>query len=1075
LSAAGARDSFLLDESPALLAAAAPESSFPGTRLNVRYHPAHLIPVPLIMKTNVLAALMGICLVAAQASAQQRLIHGKVIDEIGDPLSNVQVAVTGTSRITTTNTAGTYVIPARTGEILQFRFIGTQPIQRTVGTSDTINVQLRRVAVSLNTVTVTALGQSAAERSLGTAQQTVQGSEVAQTQRMNVVDALQGRVAGVQVNATSGVPGSSSQIVLRGISSISSSNQPLFILDGLPMNNDVFNSGLLGSGRAGSPNSFENRDVDFTNRAADINSDDIESIVVLKGPAASALYGIDAANGAIVITTKKGQAGTGGFELNTSMQTQTPLKYPELQQMFDTTACCSSGGYTFFGSRYAPGTTLYDNVKNFFRTAVSARNNLAFSGASPDSRIAYRVAAAADRDNGVIPNSTFNRNNITGRSTAQVTSWLNADLSMMYSTAANNQPFNGVSGPLLGLAIWPQTDNAANYLTPSGDRRLIGSQSTYTGAFDNPYFSVNKNKVQTKNNRFISNLALTVTPFSWGYLKSNVGVDANSNDALVLRHPESQTGASYTSGPGTNGGVLDVASSTTPNISAQTLFNVNSYSITDNLSISGLVGNSIIDNKSTTVAVTGQSFLDPNFISINNTKQWYPLTTTTRRRVVSGFGQAMLNYHEYLYLTVTGRNDWTSTIPKGKNSFFYPSFNTSFVFSDAFPSIAKFVTGKLTAAYAEVGRDARPYAYLPALQQMTTAYGGFGYSYWGPNPNLRPEWAKDWEFGTELSFLNDRLGLNATYYSKRTYDEIVQNIRQSYATGFILFNLNGANTKNAGLELTMNAIPALRSNFEWDIVANFAKAKGKTVSLPYNLPELYSSDSWVAGPVRNGTMPGLSTMSLTGNFWLRNSQGKLLIDPATGLPIPSTNFIDAGYDRQPDFTLGLGNTFRYKALSLNFLLDMRRGGDIYDATDWYLTTHGLSKQTEDRWTPRVVDGVMRDGKENSANPTPNNIVIVPAVNTNYYRDMSPEQFIEKNINWVRLADITLSYTLPRRILQNASVFVTATDLFMITNYTGLNPLGSASNPNTGGSGSVGIDYGNFGPPKAFNFGAKVRF
>jgi len=273
----------------------------------------------------------------------------------------------------------------------------------------------------------------------------------------------------------------------------------------------------------------------------------------------------------------------------------------------------------------------------------------------------------------------------------------------------------------------------------------------------------------------------------------------------------------------------------------------------------------------------------------------------------------------------------------------------------------------------------------------------------------------------------------------------------------------------------MNAIPALRSNFEWDIVANFAKAKGKTVSLPYNLPELYSSDSWVAGAVRNGTKPGLSTMSLTGNFWLRNSQGKLLIDPATGLPIPSTNFIDAGYDRQPDFTLGLGNTFRYKALSLNFLLDMRRGGDIYDATDWYLTTHGLSKQTEDRWTPRVVDGVMPDGKENSANPTPNNIVIVPAVNTNYYRDMSPEQFIEKNINWVRLADITLSYTLPRRILQNASVFVTATDLFMITNYTGLNPLGSASNPNTGGSGSVGIDYGNFGPPKAFNFGAKVRF
>src|SRR6185437_13248799 len=634
---------------------------------------------------------------------------------------------------------------------------------------------------------------------------------------------------------------------------------------------------------------------------------------------------------------------------------------------------------------------------------------------------------------------------------------------------------NGDEGPLLGLLIWPQTDNAANYLTQAGDRRLIGSQSTYTGSYDNPYFSVNKNQNTTKSHRFISNLSATVTPFSWGYFKSNVGIDANNDNVLVLRHPESETGATYTSGPGTNGGVLDVANVTTPNLSEQTLFNVNPYSITDNLSITGLVGNSVIDNKSTTVSVVGDSFLDPNFVSINNTALWIPLTTTSDRRVVSGFGQATLNYHQYLYLTATGRNDWTSTIPSDKNSFFYPSVNTSFVFSDAFPSIAKYVNGKLTAAYAEVGRDAQPYAYIPVLQLKTTAYGGFGYDFWGPNPNLKPEWAKDWEFGTQLSFLNDRLGVDATYYSKRTYDEIVQNIRESYATGFILFNLNGADTKNAGLELTMNAVPVLRHAFEWDVTANFAKGRGKTVSLPFDLPELYSSDSWVAGNVRNGTMPGISTMSLTGNFWLRNDQGKLLIDPATGLPIASGNFIDAGYDRQPNFTLGLTNTLRYKSLSLDFLLDIRRGGDVYDATDWYLTTHGLSKQSEDRWTPRIVDGVLRDGKENTANPTPNNIVIVPAINTNYYTNMSPEQFIEKNINWVRLADITVSYTLPQRILPNASLFVTGTNLFMITNYTGLDPLGSASNPNTGGSGSVGIDYGNFGTPRAVNIGAKVRF
>jgi TonB-linked SusC/RagA family outer membrane protein len=1028
-----------------------------------------------MMKTSVLAALLGLCLGAAPASAQQRLIHGKVINDVGDPLSNVQVNVTGTNRITSTNAGGTYVIPARTGETIQFRYIGTTPIQRTVGASDTINVQLKRVALNLNAVTTTALGQSAAERSLGTAQQTVTGPEVAQTQRMDFTQALQGRIAGVQINPTSGAPGASNQIVLRGVSSISSSNQPLFIVDGLPINNSVFSSNLLGSGRPGSPNSFENRNVDYTNGAGNINPNDIESITVLKGPAAAALYGIDAANGAIVITTKKGRPGTGGFELNTATQIQTPGKYPEIQQRFDTTACCSSGGYTYFGPEYAPGTQLYDNIKNFFRSAVSTRNDLSFSGASPDSRITYRVSAAADRDNGVVPNSRMDRNNITGRSTAQVTPWMNADLSMTYTNAVTNGAFNGVAGPVLGLLIWPSTDNAADYLTPGGDRRLIGSQSSYTGSYDNPYFSVYKNQNNAKTHDFKSNLGVTFTPFSWGYIKSNLGIDAQTMDVLVLRHPESQTGASYTSGPGTNGGVIDVASTTAPYLSEQTLFNVNSHSLSDNLSISGFVGQALVDNKSSTDAITGQSFLDPNFVSVNNSAQNFPRTTTTERRVASGFGAVTLNFRDYLYLTGTGRNDWTSTIPRGKNSFFYPSVNTSFVFSDAFPSISKYVTGKLTAAYTEVGRDAQPYAYIPALEQKLTAFGGFGYSFWGPNPNLKPEWAKDWEFGTELSFLNDRLGINADYYSKRTYDEIVQNIRESYGTGFILFNLNGADTKNAGVEFTANAVPVLRRSFEWDFSANFAKSVGKTISLPYDLPELYSSDGWVAGSVRNGTMPGSSTMSLTGQFWLRNNQGQLLIDPASGLPIQSGDYIDAGYDRQPDYTLGLGNTLRYKAVSLDFLFDIRHGGDVYDATDWYLTTHGLSTETEDRWTPRIVQGVLRDGKENSTTPTPNNIVIVPAINTNYYTDMSPEQFIERDINWLRLADVTLSYTLPKRILPNASIFVTGTDLFMFTNYTGLDPLGSASNTNTGGSGSVGIDYGLLGRPRAFNIGAKVRF
>lgn len=1012
--------------------------------------------------------LMGIFLAAGQLSAQQqRLIHGKVTSEAGDPLASVQVSVMGTSRTAVTNNEGNYSITATTGQTLQFRFIGTAPIARVVGTSDVLDVQLRRVATNLDAVVVTALGQSAAERSLGTAQQTVDGSAIAETQRLNFVTSLQGRVAGLQVNTTSGVPGASSEIVLRGISSISSSNQPLMIVDGVPLDNKVMNSAVLASGRAGSANSFENRAVDFTNRASDINPQDIESVVVLKGPAASALYGIDAANGAIVITTKRGRAGTGGFEVSSAMTMAQTHGAPDIQQMFDTSACSGCSGYNYFGAPYASGTRLYDNVKNFFQTAMSSRNNVALTGGSADARLTYRISGSVDKDLGVIPNTKYDKYNLTAATTAQVTSWLQGDLSMMYANAANRQPFKGQGSALLGLLVWPQTDNAADWLTPAGTRRKI-TGSSYTAEYDNPYFSVNKNKIDSRVNRIFANLRLTVTPFSWGFLQTNFGVDGYTNENNILRHPESWQGAAYN-------GVYDVGDDVTRSLNEQTLLNFNSYAITDDISVNGFLGTAASDYKSTTVATTGQDFLDPNFVSINNTNLRYSLTTTTQRRTMSGFGSATVDFRHYLYFTVTGRNDWTSTIPKERNSFFYPSFSTSFVFSDAFPAIANYVTGKVTAAYAEVGRDARPYAYRPALEYKTSSYGGYGYGFWGPNRNLRPEFAKDWEFGTELSFLEDRLGVNATYYSKRTYDQIVNNIRGSYGTGFILFNLNGASTKNAGVELTVTGIPVLRQNFEWDVVANFDKTKGKTLALPNELPESYNSDSWVYGNVRNGTQPGLSTMSLTGLFWLRNKDGKLLISPTTGLPIQSSSFVDGGYDRQPDFTVGLTNSFRYKAFSLSFLLDVRRGGDILNATQHYLTVKGLSRETEDRWTPRVIDGVLRDGRENSANPTPNNVVIVPALNTDYYTDISEEMFIEQDINWLRLRDVTLNFTLPKRILPNASVFITGTDLFLLTNYSGLDPLASASNPATGGSGSVGIDYGSFSTPRAISFGAKVRF
>jgi hypothetical protein len=313
-----------------------------------------------------------------------------------------------------------------------------------------------------------------------------------------------------------------------------------------------------------------------------------------------------------------------------------------------------------------------------------------------------------------------------------------------------------------------------------------------------------------------------------------------------------------------------------------------------------------------------------------------------------------------------------------------------------------------------------------------------------------------------------------TFYRKQTKDQIVNDIRGSYGTGYVLFNLNGAETRNQGFELTLRGTPLLSSSgLGWDFIANFEKAHGKTLALPHALPESYVSDTWLFGNVRNGTAPGLSTQSLTGLFYLRNNAGQLLIDPTTGLPVRSTAFIDHGYDRTPNFTIGLTNNFKYKKANLSFLFDIRKGGDVFNATEQWLTARGLAKSTLDRNEPRIITGVLRDGKENTSNPTPNNIVVIPANQTSYYTNISEELFIEKNINWLRLRDVTLSYALPTGLMKNASIFSTGTDLFLWTNYTGLDPIVNGNSAAVGGSGAAGIDYGNFPIPRGLNFGLRL--
>jgi TonB-linked SusC/RagA family outer membrane protein len=836
------------------------------------------------------------------------------------------------------------------------------------------------------------------------------------------------------------------------------------IIDGLPVDNKVLHTNVFASSAT-----FENRGVDFTNRAADFNPEDIETLTVLKGPEAAALYGIDAANGAIVITTKRGRAGVGGLDYSNSIKVEVPSGRPQTQQVYGPSALGSTT-FLFYGSPYPEGTRFYDNIDGFFQNAITQKHNLSFSGASADGRINYRLAASTLQQEGVIPTSQYDRINVTASSQAEATSWLRTDASIQYSKDNNDQPFKGAGGPLLGLISWPDTIDAKDWLTPAGTRKRITTLSAASEQ-DNPYFSVHKNRNNSETTRTNVNVGFTLLPVSWANLKSNIGVDHYTTQNQILRHPESTLGIS-------NSGILDQGTDVTRSINAQTLLNFTRYGINDDLGISGFLGNAISDRRGEYSALAGIEFLDPNFVSMNNTNKRSSKTTISQRRLVSAFGQVQVDFRDYLFLTVTGRNDWTSTIPKGENSFFYPSVSGSFIFSDAFPSLGRFMTGKVRGAWAEVGKDASPYSYRTALEYKTTSYGGYGYGFTGPNPNLKPEFATSYEFGAELGFLENRLGLDATFYRKETRDQIVTGIRGSYATGFILFNLNGASTRSEGIELTLRGTPLRSPDLVWDVVANFTHATVKTLQLPAVLPEYYSSDTWLYGNIRNGTMPGKSTMSISGYFYYRNKNGDILIDPTSGLPLRNTTaFVDRGYDRQPDFLIGLTNNFRYKRFALDVLLDIRKGGDVFNATEHYLTARGLSKRTLDRWEPRVIPGVLRDGKENTDNPTRNTIEVIPAIQTGYYTGISEELFIEKDINWLRLRDVTLSYSLPPGIFgtRHASVYVTGTELFLLTNYSGMDPIVNGNTAATGGSGGIGVDYGNFPMPRGINFGFRVGF
>ncbi len=1015
------------------------------------------------------------------SNAQEKTISGtiqSVVDKT--PLQGVTVTNQTTGKKTLTNKAGFYSISAAKGNKILFTYVGFSRQEFTVGDDATHSLSLTASDQQLGDVVVTAYGIKKQTRGLGQSTQGLKGEEIAETQRDNWMNAVTGKIAGATVNLTSGAPGASSQIVLRGFNSIGGDNSALIILDGVPLNNAVNNQHRLATDQ-------DNRNNDYTNRAADINPDDIESITVLKGPEAAALYGIEAGNGAIIITTKKGKVQKLKVSYENNFRWEQITKFHEVQHVYDNG---SNGAFTnttrsFFGPKYAPGTTFYNNVKNFFNIGKSVKHSVTLDFGK--GLTAIRATASYYDQEGVIPNTGNKKINARVTLTTKVSNKVNFTTTAAYYNQFNRKAFRGVGGYYLSLLTWPLDDDARRWQNIAGNRRIISKSAGVDNPaeLNNSYFEVTRNKNFDINNRLSFNHNLVYTANDWLSFDYRFGADVYSQNGITYYDRESYN-------------VFTVGGRIEDYITRYKAFTSNFIATIKkefgDVKVKFLIGQSVDDRRTTTWSVRADSVFDKardielKKITVDGntslTKRLNSATqgrdTLTLQRSLGVFGDLNISYKDIIYLNASGRNDWLAEFPPDRRSYFYPSVSTSFVFSDLFPKNNILTLGRLRASYAKTGKRVAPYSNQSVYTNSVASTNGYGWAYGfgANNPDLFPEAQKTIEIGTELEFWKKRITLDIAAYKIDIKKSVAANARPSYATGFILYTSNIADLYNKGLEVTLSVKVIKSKNTNWTSTINFNKMQNKVTKLA--LPEFYNSDSWLAG-YRASLYRGLPTTTIGGLNYLRNNQGQILIDPTLGYPVSNPNYVNIG-DRNPDFVMGFVNNFNYKNLKLSFTLDWKQGGDVLNGTEQQLVLAGLSNRTLDREVIRIVPGVLRDGLENSANPTVNTIPINPFYQNDYYTGRTyAVDFIEHDVNWLRLRDVTLSYSFGKRILDKmrifsaASAFVTGTDLFIITNYSGVDPAANGNTPATGGVGGFAIDLGNTPTPVGINTGIRVSF
>lgn len=1033
-------------------------------------------------------------------SAQSKTVSGKVTGaDDGLPLPGVTVKVKGTAVGVQTNGDGAYSVKVPQGStVLQFSYLGYTPQEINIGDRTAIDVKLTTDTRQLSEVVVTANNIRREARSLGFAVSTVNNEELTRGKDRSVLNSLQGKVAGVQISNGSGGVGSSSRVVIRGGTSLTGNNQALFVIDGIPIDNSAAEAGNPSDPDNLSNQSLNNQ-VDAGNRANDINPEDIESVTILKGPAAAALYGSRASNGAVLITTKSGKSLSQAkkFEVtySNSFSLENVLRLPDFQNQYgqggqkarDTVENFSWGprydgklrpwGQAIDGQqRIKPYAPLPDNVKDFFNTGTNFTNNLSLGRSNEQS--SYYFSYSNTHQEGVMPGTEYKRTSFRLSGTAQLANKFTSSGTINYIRSNGDLSVQGQGFSPYDQIIQTPRDipikELKDYKNKFND--LNGYYGKYTV---NPYYYLGEDSYKSKIDRVIGNIQLGYKPLNWLDITYRIGTDFYTDKRAQIVSKRIITGEQNAGNA--DDGKYEEATFNVRELTSD-LMATAKRQLTKDLSLSLLVGHNLRQRNSDNQISTANSLVIPFYYNLGNV-DGSPTSTNFSdiRRLIGVYGSADLNYKNYLFLTFTGRNDWSSTLPKSNNSFFYPSISASFIITEALKVPDNVISfAKLRASVARVGNDAGPYLLQSVFVQGSLNDGftgdirfplngipGFSVGDRIANPELKPEITQAIEFGLDMGFWQDRIGFEATYYSSESRNQII-NVPLPSTTGYTNKTLNAGLLTNKGFELLLRATPVSLSNgFKWEISTNFTRNKSL-------VKRLFPGVTQIALGGLNGlalvAQEGQPYGTFFGNDYLLDPQGRIVVDGTTGYPIVDPNARILG-NIQPRYLAGMTNTITFKGFSLSAVLDLKEGGKIYSRTKTLGEFTGTAPSTlyNDR-EPFVLPNSVIQQPDGSF--VPNTTVKVQNAQ-DYWTNHAPSPLIDAS--FIKLREVSISYRFPKMWLNktplgDVSIGLTGRNLWLKTPKENkyIDPEASSF-----GNGNVqGYEYGTI--PSIRSFGANIR-